>query len=112
MYWHGPKFLLKNSENWPVQITDINEECKNEYCTECTTNLVEIVDSKNDSYFLENVIKIDNFSSLKILFRVTCYVLRFVKDLFATLRSDKEKIIKGVVFFRRNVRSISFMVVK
>ena len=91
---------MKNSENWPGQkVIDINEECKNKYHTECTTNLVEGVDSKNDSYFLENVIKTDNSRSLRKLFRVTCYVLRFVKNLSARLRSDKEKIVKGVICF-------------
>ena len=84
--WHGPKFLLKNSENWSVQkVIDIDEECKNEYYAECTANLVKIVDSKNDSCFLENVIKSENFSCLKKLFRVTCYLLRFVKNLLAKL---------------------------
>ena len=91
---------MKNSENWPVQkVIDINKECKNEYYTECTTNLVESVTSKDDSYFLEDDIKIDSFSSLKKLFRVTSYVLRFVKNLLATLRSDKEKVIR-CYFFR------------
>ena len=100
LYWRGPKLLLKNSENWPTQkVIDINEECKNEYYAECTTNLAESVDSKNDSCFLENLIKIENINSLKKLFRVTCYVLRFVKNLLAKLRSDKDKIIKGVISF-------------
>ena len=48
---------------------------------QCTTNLVETVDSKNDSCFLENVIKIENVSSLKKLFRITCNLLRFRKNL-------------------------------
>ena len=66
LYWHGPKFLLKNSENWLVQkVIDINKECKNKYYAECTTNLVESIHSKNYRSFLENVIKIKNFSSLK-----------------------------------------------
>ena len=57
LYWHGPKVILKNSENWPVQkVIAINEECKNEYYAECTTNLVESVDSKNDCCFHENLI--------------------------------------------------------
>ena len=57
------------------------------------------VASKDDSYFLEDVTKIDNFSSLKKLFRVTSCVLRFVKNLLAILRSDKEKIITGAISF-------------
>ena len=73
LYWHGPKFLLKNSENWPVQkVIDINEEFKIEYYAECTRNLVATVDRKNDKCFLGNLEKIENFSSLKKLFRVTC----------------------------------------
>ena len=52
--------------------------------------LVGSVDSKKESCFLENVIKIENFSSLEKLFRVTCYVLRFVKNLLAKLQSDKK----------------------
>ena len=57
------------------------------------------VDSKNDSCFLENLMKVEKFSSFKKLFRATCYVLRFVKNLLAKLRSNKEKIIKGVISF-------------
>ena len=94
LYWHGAKFLLKNSENLPIKkIIDINEECKNEYYPECTTNLVKSVNSKNNSCFIENVIKIGNFSSLKKLFRVTCYALLSMKNLLTKLESDKEKII-------------------
>ena len=100
LYWHGPKFLLKNRENWPVKkVIDIKEECKNEYYAECTTNLVKSVDSKNDRCFLENVIKTENLNSLKKLYQVTCYLLHFVRNLLAKLRSDKEKIIKGVISF-------------
>ena len=66
---------------------------------QCRTNLVGNVDSKNDSCFLENLMKIENFSSFKKLFCATCYVLRFVKNLLAKLRSNKEKIIKGVISF-------------
>ena len=100
LYLHGPKFLLKNSENWPVQkVIDINEEFKREYYAECTTNLVETVDRKNDSCFLRNLEKIENFSSLKKLFRVTCYVLRFVKNLLAKLRNNKLIIFKSVISF-------------
>ena len=100
LYWHGPKFLLKSSENWLVQkVIDINEECKNAYYAEFTTNLVKSIESKNDRCFLEDLVKTENFSTLKKLFRVTCYVLRFVKNLLAKLRSHKEKIIKGVISF-------------
>ena len=60
MYWHGTKFLLKNSENLPaLKIIDVSEECKNEYYAECMT--VESVDSKNDSCFLEDLIKNEIF---------------------------------------------------
>ena len=52
----------------------------NEYYAQCTTNLVENVNNKNDCCFIENVIKIENFSLTK-LFRVTCSVLRFAKSL-------------------------------
>ena len=98
LYRHSPKFLLKNSGNGSVQkVIDINEECKNEYYAEGMTNSVESVDRKNDSYFLQNLIKIENFSSLKKSFRITCYVLHFAKNLFTKLRCDKEKIIKGVI---------------
>ena len=38
-----------------AEVIAINEECKNEYYAECTTNLVESVDSKNDCCFLENL---------------------------------------------------------
>ena len=82
-----------------VEVIDINEECKNEYYIECTRNLVESVDSKSYSCFLENVIKIENFSSLKKLFRFTWYVLRFLENLLTKLQSDKKKIIKGVNSF-------------
>lgn len=40
--------------------------------------------------------KFGNFSSLKKLFRVTYYVLHFVK--LAKLQSDKDKILAEVIF--------------
>ena len=95
LYWHGPKFLLKNNENWPVQkVININEECKNEYYAECTTNLVESVDSKNDSCFLENVVKTENFSSLKTLYRVNYEVIqrKLLKVLFHSMKCQKQNI--------------------
>ena len=49
--------------------------------------------------FFEKVIKIENFRSFKKSFRVTCYVLRFVKNLLGKLQSDNEKIIIGVISF-------------
>ena len=82
LYWHGLKFLLKDSENWPVQVIDINEERKSEHYAECTTNFVGSVNSKNKSYFTENVIKIEHFSSLKNLFRVNCYVSGFLRRIY------------------------------
>ena len=36
---------------------------------------------------------------MKKLFRITCQILYFVKNLLAKLRSDKEKIVKGVMSF-------------
>ena len=63
------------------------------------TNLVESVDSKNDSCIFETLEKREHFSSLKKQFRITCYVLCFAKNLLAKLRSDKEKIMKGVISF-------------
>ena len=49
------------------------------YYAECTTDLVEIIDRKNDSCFVEHLL-IGNFGSLKKLLQVTCYVLCFVKN--------------------------------
>lgn len=73
LYWHGPKSLLPNSENCPVQKTiDINKGCKKEYHAECTTNLVKNFNSKNDSCFIENVIKIESFSLLIISSHLLC----------------------------------------
>ena len=92
---------MRNSEDWPIQkVIDINDEYKKKYYAECTTDLVEIIDSKNDSCFVENLL-IGNFGSLKKLLQVTCYVLRFVKNWSAKLRSDKEKIINEVISFNK-----------
>ena len=49
------KILLKNSETWPVQVIDINEECKSKYYAECTKNLVESVNSKKWQFFLKKL---------------------------------------------------------
>ena len=72
------------------------------YYAECTTNLVQSVDSKNKSCFHDDVIKIENFSSLKKFFPVSCLVLqvlRFVKNSLANLQSDEENIIEDVICF-------------
>ena len=72
------------------------------YYAECTTNLVQSVDSKNKSCFHDDIIKIENFSSLKKLFPVSCLVLqalRFVKNSLANLQSDEENIIVDVICF-------------
>ena len=91
LQWHGSKFLLKNSDNWPVlKGIDITKECKNEYYAECTTTLVQIVDSKSDSCFLENLIKIESFSSLKKLFRVI--KRKLLKVLFSSMKSQRQNI--------------------
>ena len=81
------------------KVSDTNEECKSDYYSQCTTNLIESDSKKEDCYFMENVIEIERFSLLKKLFRVTCYVLRFKKNSLAKLRNEIEKFIKGVIFF-------------
>ena len=48
-------YIEKQWELASAEVIAINEECKNEYYADCTTNLVESVDSKNDCCFLENL---------------------------------------------------------
>ena len=84
MWLQGPRFLYDNEfVSTPLVSTDELKE-SDDYCNEVKGDeVVEILVTTNieDEPSLGNVIKIENFSNLLKLFRVTAYVLRFINKL-------------------------------
>ena len=94
LWFNGPEFLLQTEKFWPK--TSINENIVNNEVIqefkcdiETTSNLA--VSSQVET--LHDVIDIERYSSLKKLFIVTAYVIRFTNNLIYKIK--KKDIISG-----------------
>ena len=98
LWWKGPHFLFeenqndskiddcKNKEMFPETfIQDFESEVKN----------VVIISNKTEHLIpstVDNIIKASNYNDINRLFRVTAFVVRFVKNLFRKIKGENLKL--------------------
>ena len=79
LWLHGPEFLSKDSEYWPIQPASVQareELCELKSPKPAVPSLVTTcIEGKEEEVSLENVIKPENFGSVTNLIRVTALVL-------------------------------------
>ena len=86
LWLHGPEFLTKDSEQWPVQPANVQareELCELKSSKPAVSSLVTtcIEGEEGEETSLEDVVKPENFSSVTKLIRVTALVLLFIEKL-------------------------------
>ena len=103
LWWTGPHFLFEENQNY----SKIND-CKNKEtfletftqdfeseikkCVVITSNKIEhLIPSTVD-----NIIKASNYSDINRLFRVTAFIVRFVKNLFWKVKVENLKLFNYV----------------
>ncbi|XP_068723301.1 uncharacterized protein [Montipora capricornis] len=88
LWLHGPDFLSKTSEQWPVQPTvaqareDLSE--LKSFKPAVSSLVTTCVEGKEEEASLDNLINLENFSSLTKLLRVTLLVVLFIEKLKRT----------------------------
>ena len=88
LFWNGPYYLLLDPSGWPkpkqsfVGVFDNTENVGTE------THVAVSEDVSDSDIWVENLIKIKNFSLLEKLLPVTSYVLRFKNNSLAKNRKN------------------------
>ena len=86
LWYNGPEFLVKSEDSWPKCPATSQIESK-EVLQEIVKQPANVVRSlvtnnaQSSGLDLRKVVKVDRFSSLKKLLRVTAYVMRFINAL-------------------------------
>eukprot|EP00795_Rhopilema_esculentum_P009789 gene9789-biopygen2755 len=85
LWWSGPEWLKEDPGNWPNvdRQDEMPQECQEEIrknnVSQEKSSTVLLADAVQKNS-LRNVIKLENFSSISRLYRVTSYVLRFLHN--------------------------------
>ena len=97
-------FLKEGPERWPPDITEtepssdcLKESRRNEELLS-KANLVSVnLSVKSSSVNLGNLLQVENFSDVGKLYRVTAYVLRFIRNLKNKVHKVEEKFTIGFI---------------
>ena len=93
IWWNGPEFLYLSKPEWPKNPVTIDSETAKEEIvkkpTKVTHSLTTAIKENNGSNVTQ-IIDCERFGNLKRLFRVTAYVLRFIKGLKEKKSTGKE----------------------
>ncbi|XP_068704703.1 uncharacterized protein [Montipora foliosa] len=88
LWLHGPDFLSKSSEQWPVQptVVQVREDLSElkSFKPAVSGLVTTCVQGKEEEASLDNLINLENFSSLTKLLRVTVLVVLFIEKLKRT----------------------------
>ncbi|KAI5707587.1 hypothetical protein M8J77_005435 [Diaphorina citri] len=106
LYWHGPKFLLLDKEQWPEtpiitshhvpsDLNDVEVENKSEECVNMINNRSDI------RYHVQKPIPIDEtkYRSFHVIVNITCYVRKFIR----ICRGDRDA--KGPIAYEDYLQS-------
>ena len=85
----GPEFLYQTREKWPHPHQLTGEQTDSTREETCVVNIVDVHLSKKVNDFvssgdildMKKIFKIQNYSSMQKLLRVTCYVIKFIQRL-------------------------------
>ena len=86
MWWNGPAFLQLDEEKWPLtdKCSDMDEAVQSELTRSSVATshiLTNPSNTANDPPKLDQIIDIEQFSTLKSLLNTTAYILRFVNHV-------------------------------
>ena len=93
LWWSGPDWLKEDPGNWPnvdrqdEMLQECQEEIRKNNVSQEKSSTVLLADSVQENS-LRNIIKLESFSSISCLYRVTSYVLRF----FHNCRKKSQKL--------------------
>ena len=87
MWWHGPSWLIQPEDLWARQksLMPNIETCEEERKVAVMTIAV------NEPCGIEKVVEINNYSTLRKLYRVTAWVTRFCHNISRRNKSDKRE---------------------
>ena len=89
LWFHGPEFIRKPKEFWPDDISSDIKEAPSKALIEEKVKVFNLLTTKTEKpqprVNLEEIIDLQQFSSIDKLLRVMSYVIRFVSELYARL---------------------------
>ena len=81
-WWKGPTFLMESSSSWPnAESCDIGAEAKAEMVKSIPPITISLVTTGSPFVHksIDELINCENYSNVNHIFRVTAYVIRFIK---------------------------------
>ena len=92
-WWQGPKWLSQGEHAWPTTENDLGYTSESKVEEKKTT--IALVVEARQVPCIANIIKIDNFSSLLKLLRVTAWVRRFIYNCRAQSKNTEGHLTKA-----------------
>ena len=98
LWWKGPHFLFEENQNYSK-----TDDCENKemfletFIQDFESEIKNVVITSNKTEHLipstvDNIIKASNYNDINRLFRVTAFVVRFVKNLFRKIKGENLKL--------------------
>ena len=98
LWWRGPHFLFEENQNYSkIDDYDNKETFPETFIQDFESEIKNVVITSNKIEHLipstvDNIIKASNYSDINRLFRVTAFVVRFVKNLFRKIKGENLKL--------------------
>ena len=98
LWWRGPHFLFEENQNYSkIDDYDNKETFPETFIQDFESEIKNVVITSNKIEHLipstvDNIIKASNYSDINSLFRVTAFVVRFVKNLFRKIKGENLKL--------------------
>ena len=98
MWWRGPHFLFEENQNYSkIDDCENKETFPETFIQGFESEIKNVVITSNKIEHLipstvDNIIKASNYSDINRLFRVTAFVVRYVKKLFRKIKGENLKL--------------------